>query len=64
MGGGNRRPEGQLNPSITNGFAALGSLGRKKKFDKEKGSSKVIERSKDATKEEKSPVYPPRIRAR
>ncbi|KAK4388893.1 hypothetical protein Sango_2226300 [Sesamum angolense] len=40
VGGGNRRDEGSFMVSDNNVFAALGSLRKKKKSDKEKGSSK------------------------
>lgn len=40
VGGGNRRDESSFTVSNTNVFAALESLRKKKKSDKEKGSSK------------------------
>ncbi|KZV31642.1 nucleolin-like [Dorcoceras hygrometricum] len=59
-GGGNRRTEGSLTASNTNVFAALDSLRKKKKSDKERGSSKgvakaALGKSKDA--EDKPQVY-------
>ncbi|CAA0838355.1 Unknown protein [Striga hermonthica] len=41
VGGGNKKGEGSFTVSNTNVFAALDSLRKKKKSDKEKGSSKV-----------------------
>lgn len=40
VGGGNRRDESSFTVSNTNVFAALDTLRKKKKSDKEKGSSK------------------------
>ncbi|KAK6129702.1 hypothetical protein DH2020_036568 [Rehmannia glutinosa] len=42
VGGGNRRDEGSFTVSNTNVFAALDSLRKKKKSDKEKGSKEAI----------------------
>ncbi|XP_073051826.1 uncharacterized protein [Primulina eburnea] len=59
-GGGNRRNEGSYTASNTNVFAALDSLRKKKKSDKEKSSSKGLAKAasgklKDA--EDKPQVY-------
>ncbi|XP_073039130.1 uncharacterized protein [Primulina eburnea] len=59
-GGGNRRSEGSLTASNTNVFAALDSLRKKKKSEKDKSSSKGVAKSasgisKDS--EDKTQVY-------
>ncbi|KAK9098883.1 hypothetical protein Syun_025928 [Stephania yunnanensis] len=55
VGGGNRRDEGPLNVHSTNVFAALESLRRKKKSDKDHGSKSGRGSSKNQTKEQEKP---------
>ncbi|KAL6501940.1 hypothetical protein OROGR_027073 [Orobanche gracilis] len=64
VGGGNRRDEGSFTVSNTNVFAALETLRKKKKSDKEKGSSrgskgssKAVAAGKSKKSEEEMPVY-------
>ncbi|GFP80310.1 hypothetical protein PHJA_000174400 [Phtheirospermum japonicum] len=63
VGGGNRRDEGSFTVSNTNVFAALDTLRKKKKSDKEKGSSKGSKSSSKAGKskaaEEKQVYWAP-----
>ncbi|GER32161.1 syntaxin [Striga asiatica] len=63
VGGGNRRDEGSFTVSNTNVFAALDSLRKKKKSDKEKGSSKggkgTSKGSKGASEAEKQVYWAP-----
>ncbi|CAA0821338.1 Unknown protein [Striga hermonthica] len=63
VGGGNRRDEGSFTVSNTNVFAALDSLRKKKKSDKEKGLSKggkgTSKDSKGAPQAEKQVYWAP-----
>ncbi|KAL1552455.1 neurofilament heavy polypeptide-like [Salvia divinorum] len=57
VGGGNRRDEGSFTVSNTNVFAALETLRKKKKSDKDKGSKSTGAASGKSKKEEEKPVY-------
>nr|DAD31222.1 TPA_asm: hypothetical protein HUJ06_010073 [Nelumbo nucifera] len=57
VGGGSRMGDGPLGISNANVFAALESLRRKKKSDKEHGSSKSKGSSKNRAKEPEPQVY-------
>ncbi|CAA0838358.1 Unknown protein [Striga hermonthica] len=63
VGGGNRRDEGSFTVSNTNVFAALDSLRKKKKSDKDKGPSKggkgTSKGSKGASETEKKVYWAP-----
>ncbi|KAF8407010.1 hypothetical protein HHK36_006132 [Tetracentron sinense] len=57
VGGANRRDDGSVGINSTNVFAALESLRRKKKSDKEHGSSKNKGSSKNQAKEPEPQVF-------
>lgn len=57
VGGGKKRDDGSLAINSTNVFAALDSLRRKKKSDKEHGSSKNKGSSKSQVKEPEPQVF-------
>nr|DAD26998.1 TPA_asm: hypothetical protein HUJ06_028466 [Nelumbo nucifera] len=57
VGGGSRRDDGSLGINSTNVFAALESLRRKKKSDKEHGSSRSKGSSKNEAKEPEPQVF-------